>query len=295
MTDERELLPLRLAADEAPDLRLVLVNRADNVVLVRRAVAGVADAVGLDPSLLSDIKTVVSEACNNVVLHAYDGEQGPMEVYLCPDGRQLEVIVRDRGQGIQPRPVAPDAQVQGVGLSLIQALSDSVEFSGAAGEGTEVRMAFHADRDLEVELSGNGNGRRGDVRPPAGDAIVSIAASGLVGPVLGSIVTTVAARAGFSVERVSEAQLLTDAIAAHVRGLTVGRHVHAGLEELDDGALSITVGPLVDDGAERLVQASSVGGLDPLIERLADEVAGERSGDGEFLRLRLARNGAPAE
>ena len=291
MTDERELLPLRLAADDAPDLRLVLVNRADNVALVRRAVGGVAEAVGLDPSLLSDIKTVVSESCNNVVLHAYEGEEGPMEVYLCPDGRQLEVIVRDQGQGIQPRPVEPDAQVQGVGLSLIQALSDSVEFRGAAGEGTEVRMAFHADRDLEVELSGTGNGRRRDVRPPAGDAIVSIAASGLVGPVLGSIVTTVAARAGFSVERVSEAQLLTDAIAAHVRGLTVGRHVHAGLEELD-GALTITVGPLVDHGAERLVQASSVGGLDPLIERLADEVAGERSGDGELLRLRLGRNGA---
>src|SRR5947207_11071712 len=115
------MVELKLKVNEAPDVRIVMPNRAENVAVVRQALTGIADAMRLDDGLLSDIKTAVSEACNNVVLHAYDGREGPLEVYICPEQDELDVVVRDQGLGIQPHPPA-DPGRQGGGLSLNQAL-----------------------------------------------------------------------------------------------------------------------------------------------------------------------------
>src|SRR4030081_2287800 len=134
------MVELKLKVSEAPDVRVVLPNRAENVAIVRQALTGIADAMRLDTGVLSDIKTAVSEACNNVVLHAYDGHEGPLEVYVCPTEDELDVVVRDEGLGIQPNPPEPDAGVQGVGLSLIQALTDHVEFRAASDEGPQLNM-----------------------------------------------------------------------------------------------------------------------------------------------------------
>src|SRR3954469_8333257 len=108
----------------APDMRLVINNRPENVALVRQALGGLANSIGIDEGLLSDMKTAVSEACNNVVLHAYAEGTGPLDVYVCPDQHDIDVVVRDSGTGIQPRAPEPQAGMQGVGLSLIQALTE---------------------------------------------------------------------------------------------------------------------------------------------------------------------------
>ena len=63
-----------------------------------------------------------------------------------------------------------------------------------------------------------------ELDPPPGDTVVS-ASGQLVAPVLGSVIAVLAARAGFSVERLSEAQIVTDAIAAHAVEAFPGRHV----------------------------------------------------------------------
>lgn len=269
----------------APDLRLGLENRPENVALVRQALSGLGGAVRLDSALLADIKTAVSEACNNVVVHAYGGGRGPLEVYVTPEGRELSVIVRDEGEGIQPHP-APEAGMQGVGLSLIQALTKAVEFGGGIGEGTEVRMTFEAPEELDVggvdSVEADANGH---VEPPAGDITLSVCGL-LTGPVLSSVVAMVAARSGFSVEGLSDAQILTDTIAAHAPPSYAGRHVHLSIDA-EEGELELRLGPLVSDGAQALVRASSVGGLEPLLERLSDELAVERNGQGEQLVLRL--------
>jgi serine/threonine-protein kinase RsbW len=279
-------IELKLKVGESPDMRLQIVNRADNVALVRQALGGVAEAMRLDDNLLADIKTVVSEACNNVVLHAYDGEEGPLEVYICPDDQELEVVVVDRGTGIQPHRPEPESGVQGVGLSLIQALSDRVEFRGAVGEGTEVRMGFRSDQPLEVDALAGADANN-QVAPPAGETVVSVTAGALAAPVLGRIVAMLAARSNFSVERLSDAQLVSDAIAAHAPTAILGRHVHVAMDARE-GVLELLVGPLEPDGGMRIVRDSGVAGLNPVIERLADEVAVERRDGAEDLRLRLA-------
>jgi anti-sigma regulatory factor (Ser/Thr protein kinase) len=268
-----------------PDMRLRLRNLPENVALVRQALTGLAGSIGIDESLLSDIKTAVSEACNNVVLHAYDDGDGPLDVYVCPGEHDIDVIVRDEGSGIQPRAPERDAAMQGVGLSLIQALTRSVEFGGGEGEGTEVRMAFHSEAPLDVPPP-SGNGSAPEPPPPEGETVVS-AADPLVAPVLSSVIAVLAARAGFSVERLSDAQLVTDAIAAHAGSAFAGHRVHAGIETTPQ-QLELRLGPLVNGGSDSLVAASAVGGLGPVLERLADDVRAESHGDHEELHLVIA-------
>ena len=242
-------------------MRLRLRNVPENVALVRQALTGLAASIGIEEALLSDMKTAVSEACNNVVLHAYpDG--GPLEVYVCPSPREIQVIVSDEGGGIQPRAPEPEAAMQGVGLSLIQALTRSVEFGGGDGAGTEVRMTFESTAPLDVAPA-SPNGDEAEPPPPEGETVVS-ACGPLVAPVLGSVIAVLAARAGFSIERLSEAQIVTDAIAAHSGGAFVGRHVHAGIDA-GGGRLELRLGPLVPGGAETLVNSSGLGGLRPVL------------------------------
>ncbi len=277
------MVELKLKVSEAPDVRVVLPNRAENVAVVRQALTGIADAMRLDDGLLSDIKTAVSEACNNVVLHAYDGREGPLEVYVCPADDELDVVVRDEGQGIQPNPPEPDAGVQGVGLSLIQALTDHVEFRGAAGEGTEVRMGFRAsgvvDRAAPEEIED-------PVDPPSGDLVVSVAAGALAAPVLGRVNAMMAARASFSVDRLADVVLISDAIAAHAPALIVGRHIHVSIDTAQR-AVDLRVGPLEPGGGDRLVTASALGGMPAVLDQLADDVTVATGNGTEELRLSL--------
>jgi len=61
-------------------VRLELESQAENVALVRSALSALVDAAGLSDELVTDLKTAISEACNNVVLHAYPDAPGPMVV-----------------------------------------------------------------------------------------------------------------------------------------------------------------------------------------------------------------------
>src|ERR1700756_1137044 len=87
----------------APNVCLALSNQPENVLLVREALSGLAETVGVGGVDLNDIRTAVTEACNNVVLHAYEGEEGPLHVEVYLDSSTLEVVVRDHGTGIKPR------------------------------------------------------------------------------------------------------------------------------------------------------------------------------------------------
>jgi serine/threonine-protein kinase RsbW len=277
------MVELKLKVSDAPDMRVVLPNRAENVAIVRQALTGIADAMRLETGLLSDIKTAVSEACNNVVLHAYDGHEGPLEVYVCPSEDELDVVVRDEGLGIQPNPPEPDAGVQGVGLSLIQALTDHVEFRGAGDEGTEVRMGFRAAGVVDSAVVREADRQ---VEPPIGDMVLSVAAGALAAPVLGRVAAMLAARASFSVDRLADVVLISDAIAAHAPASIVGRHIHLGVDT-SVGALDLRVGPLEPGGGERLGNASALGGMPAVLDQLADDVDVATVDDGEQLLLRL--------
>jgi anti-sigma regulatory factor (Ser/Thr protein kinase) len=71
-----------------PDIQLVLGARAENIAIVRHAFGALDDAYDIDAQTLSDIRLAVTEACTNVVVHAYpDGREGPMEVPATPSAK----------------------------------------------------------------------------------------------------------------------------------------------------------------------------------------------------------------
>ncbi len=141
--------PLRAArsvseeVSDTPDLELKLPARAENVAVVRHAFGGFAEALSVDEQTLADIKLAITEACTNVVIHAYDDDvDGALEVDASIDDRRLTVVIRDEGRGIVPRPDSPGL---GLGLPLIATLAETLELGKDDADRTEVRMTFALD------------------------------------------------------------------------------------------------------------------------------------------------------
>lgn len=126
----------------APEVLLTMPARPEGVGVVRQALAGMADALDFDPTVLADMKMAVTEACTNVVVHAYGDGEGPMEVSVSLEGGVLRVTVRDEGIGIVPRADSPGL---GLGLPLIATLTESLELGKADDDRTEVTMLFRLD------------------------------------------------------------------------------------------------------------------------------------------------------
>lgn len=144
-----EIAEPRRVQTETADLEITLPARAENVAVVRHAVGGLGEVLDVDDQTLSDIKLAVTEACTNVVVHAYPDGEGPMGLRALIDDRRLYLVVLDRGRGIVPRPDSPGL---GLGLPLIATLAESLELGTGRGEETEVRMVF----DLGAPISDGG-------------------------------------------------------------------------------------------------------------------------------------------
>ncbi len=123
-----------------PDMELSLPARAENIALIRHAFGALGETLAVDEELLSDVRLAVTEACSNVVVHAYaDRTPGPLEVLAALSDGTLTVLVRDEGPGIAPHPDSPGL---GLGLPLIASLAESVQLGRDEQERTEVCMTF---------------------------------------------------------------------------------------------------------------------------------------------------------
>jgi anti-sigma regulatory factor (Ser/Thr protein kinase) len=131
----------------AETLRLTFPAEPDSVPEVRHAVADRAQELGMEGARIDELKTVVSEACSNVVLHAYPDreEPGPLEVELVSEAERLDLVVRDFGAGIRPRRVVGRPSLR-LGLRLIGALSSRFHLISTRGRGTEIRIQMTLGR-----------------------------------------------------------------------------------------------------------------------------------------------------
>ena len=84
----------------------------------------------------------MTEACTNVVVHAYPQDEGPMAVSAIVSDGMLQVIVADDGLGMLPRPDSPGL---GLGLPLLASLAETLELGSGEHQRTEVRMTFRLE------------------------------------------------------------------------------------------------------------------------------------------------------
>jgi serine/threonine-protein kinase RsbW len=124
---------------QADRLILIYEARVESVAAARGAVAELGEALGMEEPALGDLKTIITEACTNVVRHAYPDGVGRFEVEAFPEEGELAVLVRDFGTGMQPT-VHREHTSMRIGLGLISQLSSHFEIGTGSEGGTVVRM-----------------------------------------------------------------------------------------------------------------------------------------------------------
>ena len=122
---------------------------------------------------------------------------------------------------------------------------------------------------------------------PANEARLAVRKGPLVGPVLGRVVGMLAARAQCPIDRLDDAMLLTDAVAAHAPAHSADAHARVVVAADEDG-LELRVGALEPDGARGLLADAELPGVGNVFDRVADEVRA----NGKELVLRLRFVGA---
>lgn len=130
------------------ELKLEFPAKSMNEGFARAAIA--AFSASLDPTLeeVNDIKTAVSEAVTNCVVHAYPDAIGRIRIMArIYEGGRLEIVVKDSGVGIEdvekarePMFTTGDKGRSGMGFTIMESFMDKLTVTSRAGRGTTVRM-----------------------------------------------------------------------------------------------------------------------------------------------------------
>lgn len=268
--------------DRMSRLRLIVPAEAANVALIRHALTGLAEGIGMGEAGIADLKTVVTEASMNVVVHAYPDDPGPLEVDAEPGADSLAVKIVDHGVGFQPRPDvdSPGSSLR-IGLSLVAALSSSFSISGTAGGGTEVAITI----PLRASASTSADG--GDPAATAPGVLISASDAELLPGVLSRAVSAFALRRDLSVDQIADAILLAESVSESSDAAFGGEQLNFSLVD-GDGGIEMTVGPLASGGGGRLRDGLKLPGEGGSVETLADSVDVETKADGEYVAFRIA-------
>jgi anti-sigma regulatory factor (Ser/Thr protein kinase) len=269
---------------DSPTISLRLESSPETLTLVRGMLGGVAELLQLDPELLDDLKTAVSEACNNVVMHAYEGAAGPVEICLFVQPEVIEVVVRDQGRGI-PVLTPSDDRLQGVGIPIMRALAQQTAFRPLQDGGTEVWLQFSSQREGRTlyKLPATATPEDGWSRRLEADAVVSLSPVMFIGGVLGRLARAMAARARFSLDRFSDVYLVTDAVAAHAMRAAVGSRIAFGLST-ETRRLELKIGPFRRGSSGELTAGAS-DDVDSALRLLSDELDVQTDEEADLLRI----------
>lgn len=134
------------------------LSRSSNESFARMAAAGFA--AQLDPTLdeLGDIKTAVSEAVTNAIVHAYPDRLGKIVMKMrILEGQVLELVVRDWGCGIpdveqarQPLYTTGGEERSGMGFTIMESFTDRLQVKSTMGKGTTVTMRKRISQRLSA-------------------------------------------------------------------------------------------------------------------------------------------------
>lgn len=135
------------------EIKLVMPSRSANEGFARVAVA--AFVARLDPTIeeLNDIKTAVSEAVTNCIVHAYKEKIGNIYITAIIDGDNVKIRIRDRGCGIpdveqamEPLFTTGGEERAGLGFAVMESFTDKLKVRSSVGKGTTVTMSKKISR-----------------------------------------------------------------------------------------------------------------------------------------------------
>ena len=135
------------------EIKLVMPSRSANEGFARVAVA--AFVARLDPTIeeLNDIKTAVSEAVTNCIVHAYKEKIGNIYITAIIDGDNVKIRIRDRGCGIpdveqamEPLFTTCGEERAGLGFAVKESFTDKLNVRSSVGKGTTVTMSKKISR-----------------------------------------------------------------------------------------------------------------------------------------------------
>jgi serine/threonine-protein kinase RsbW len=133
------------ANGDAATVRLTIPARAEYITLCRLALTGIARLRELSDELLADLKLALTEAASNSVRHAYgDKDAGVVDISYQLFSDRLVIEVTDEGEGFDPAEAegnAAELSEGGLGIAIIRAIADDVEF-GARPGGKGSRLRF---------------------------------------------------------------------------------------------------------------------------------------------------------
>lgn len=139
---------------------MTLPAEAEFIDLVRLTLYGICTKLGFSYEEIEDMKVAVAEACNNVVVHAYEpGNPGTMEIRFEMLDSGIRISVKDQGNSFNFEEKAQqatslhhksieEANIGGLGIYLMQALMDEVEVM--SGRGTEVILTKRLSKSEEM-------------------------------------------------------------------------------------------------------------------------------------------------
>ncbi|SDI97123.1 anti-sigma F factor [Salimicrobium halophilum] len=130
-------------------MTLTFDSRSENESLARVTVSGFM--APLDPTMeeMMDVKTVVSEAVTNAIIHGYDSEDGKdIELHCAYENDELVIVISDNGSGIEDVEMAkeplytskPELERSGMGFTIMENFMDHVLVTSSPGNGTRVEL-----------------------------------------------------------------------------------------------------------------------------------------------------------
>ena len=138
-------------------MQVLFDAKSENEGLARIVVT--AFMAEMNPTLeqIADVKTAVSEAVTNAIIHGYDNEEESVSLCCDRDGQQLVISIEDHGVGIEDIDQAmqpfyttkPQLERSGMGFAFMEAFMDKLEVRSKVGEGTKVVMWKYIERDSE--------------------------------------------------------------------------------------------------------------------------------------------------
>lgn len=130
------------------EMETTFLSLAENESFARVVIAAFAVQMSPTVSEIADIKTAVSEAVTNAIVHGYEGVSGMVTLRARIDDHNLTVEVQDKGKGISNIEQAmepfytshPEQERSGMGFAVMQTFMDELHVDSAPGQGTTVRM-----------------------------------------------------------------------------------------------------------------------------------------------------------